>query len=110
MVRGRIAPGQSYIKIDPDRLTAFVRDGRGPVMRDLDRRATNVQAGARMQVGKDTRTLERSIVKRPGTDAKGPYVAVVTEGVRYALWHHEGTYPGGRPNRYLTDNLPLARR
>lgn len=96
----------------------------------------NVQAGAVAQVGKVTRTLEKSLVTRAEVDARGPVVHLVTEGVPYAMWHHEGTpphvirpvnrtvlrfpgaggtvfatvvnHPGTAPNRYLTDNLHLA--
>jgi hypothetical protein len=138
MVRGRVASDGSYVYVDPDRLAAFVRDGGGPIVADLSRRGTNVQGGARRQVGKVTRRLERSIVKRPGVDNRGPFLLVVSEGVEYGYWHHEGTsphmiyprtarvlswtsgdrrlfatsvrHPGTRPNRFLTDNLPLARR
>jgi hypothetical protein len=99
----------TYEVIDPDALAKFTRSGGGPIMADLSRRATNVQAGARRQVGKKTRRLERSIVKRPGVDSRGPYVDVVTEGVRYAVFHHNGTDRwGGNP--FLTDNLRLAAR
>ena len=104
----RVSP-DSYGVIDPDVLAKYVRQGGGPVIADLTRRAGNVQAGARRQVGKKTRRLERSIVKRPGVDARGPYVDVVTEGVRYAGYHHNGTATW-RGNPFLTDNLPLARR
>lgn len=99
----------TYAVVDPDALRKYVRSGGGPVVADLTRRAGNVQAGARRQVGKKTRRLERSIVKRPGVDARGPYVDVVTEGVRYALFHHDGT-PTWRGNPFLTDNLRLAGR
>jgi hypothetical protein len=99
----------TYEVIDPDALAKYTRAGGGPVMRDLTRRATNVQAGARRQVGKKTRRLERSIVKRPGVDSRGPYVDVVTEGVRYAGYHHNGTQTW-RGNPFLTDNLRLAGR
>jgi hypothetical protein len=110
MVRGRVSSDGSYVYIDPDRLAAFVRDGGGPVIVDLTRRATNVQAGARQQVGKRTRRLERSIVKRPGVDGQGPFVVVVSEGVPYGYWHHEGNSRGWPGNRFLTDNLKLAVR
>jgi hypothetical protein len=93
----------SYAVIDPDALRKYVRGGGGPVIADLTRRAGNVQAGARQQVGKRTRRLERSIVKRPGVDSRGPFVDVVTEGVRYAQFHHD-------LNPYLTDNLHRAGR
>jgi hypothetical protein len=98
----RISP-DTYRVIDPDALAKYVRDGGGPIVADMTRRAGNVQAGARQQVGKRTRRLERSIVKRPGVDNRGPFVDVVTEGVRYALFHHA-------INPYLTDNLHRAGR
>jgi hypothetical protein len=109
MVKGRVASDGSYVYIDPDKLAAYVRDGGGPILRDLDRRASRVQAGARRQVGKDTRRLERSIVKRQGVDAKGPFILVVSEGVPYGYWHHEGNTRGWPGNRFLSDNLHLAR-
>lgn len=108
MVGGRISP-DGYVVIDPDKLAAFVRNGGGPVMGDLTRRGTNVQGGAVRQVGKRTHRLERSIVKRPAVDAKGPYLDVVTEGVSYALFHHDGT-DTWHGNPFLTDNLRLAAR
>jgi hypothetical protein len=78
-VRGRVASDGSWVTIDPDRLAAFIADGGGPVVKDMMRRATNVQNVAKQRVGKRTRRLERSIVKRAGVDAAGPFVLVVTE-------------------------------
>jgi hypothetical protein len=110
MARGRVASDGSYVYIDPDRLAAFVRDGNGPIIGDLTRRGDRVQKGARVQVGKRTRRLERSIVKRPGVDARGPFILIVTEGVPYGYWHHEGNSRGWPGNRFLADNLRLAAR
>ncbi len=110
MVRGRVSSDGSYVYIDPNKLSAFVRDGGGPVLGELSRRGTNVQAGARRQVGKVTRRLERSIVKRQGVDSRGPFILVVTEGVTYGYWHHQGNSRGWPGNRFLTDNLHLANR
>lgn len=107
-VGGRISP-DGYVVIDPDDLAKYVRNGGGPVIADLTRRATNVQAAAKRYVGKDTWRLHDSIVKRPGVDSKGPYVDVVTEGVSYALYHHNGT-DRWHGNPFLTDNLRLAAR
>jgi hypothetical protein len=107
-VGGRVSPN-GYVVIDPDKVAGYVRDGGGPIMADLTRRATNVQAGAKRQVGKKTRRLERSIVKRPGIDSRGPYVDVVTEGVSYAAYHHDGT-DTWHGNPFLADNLRLAAR
>jgi hypothetical protein len=107
-VGARVSPN-GYVVINPDGLARFVRQGGSPVLRDLMRRATNVQGGAVRQVGKDTHRLERSIVKRPDVDSRGPFIAVVTEGVTYALYHHDGT-DRWHGNPFLTDNLRLASR
>jgi len=110
MVRGRVSSDGSYVHIDPDRLAAFVRDGGGPIIADLTRRATNVQNVAKQRVGKRTRRLERSIVKRAGADALGPFMLVVTEGVGYSVWHHEGNSNGWGGNPFLRSALPFAAR
>lgn len=107
-VSGRVSSDDSYIVIDPAQLAAYVQANGGPVMHDLDRRASNVQAAARRFVGKRTRRLERSIVKRPGVDQLGPFVFVVTEGVPYAVPHHEGNTRGWRGNPFLRDALKFA--
>lgn len=110
MVAGRVSSDGSYVQIDPAKLAAFVRDGGGPVMAELSRRATNVQNVAKQKVGKKTRRLERSIVKRAGNDSIGPFVMVVTEGVPYGYWHHEGNDRGWRGNPFLRDALPFGAR
>lgn len=110
MVRGRVASDGSYVHIDPAAVAAFVRDGGGPVMADLTRRATNVQNVAKQRVGKRTRRLERSIVKRAGVDSLGPFVMVVSEGVSYGYWHHEGNGRGWHGNPFLRSALPFGSR
>lgn len=107
-LRGRVASDGSYCTVDPNLLTAFIRDGGGPVVADLSRRATNVQLGAKRQVGKKTRRLERSIVKRAGVDSQGPFVLIVSEGVSYGWWHHEGNSRGWHGNPFLRDSMKLA--
>jgi hypothetical protein len=109
-IRGRVASDGSYVTIDPDKVTAFIRDGGGPVIAELTRRATNIQNVAKQRVGKKTRRLERSIVKRAGVDAIGPFMLVVTEGVEYAIYHHEGNTRGWHGNRFLADALPFGSR
>jgi len=47
------------------------------VGRELDRRMTRVQMGARMRVRKRTGKLVSSIRKHPGTSASGQYVDVL---------------------------------
>lgn len=124
------------VRISPEAVRILARTDPG-ILRDLDRRATLVQAAARQRVGKRTRKLERSIVKRPGADATSAYVDVVAEQP-YARMHHDGTgphlitpryrkvlrfpagsgvvfayrarHPGTRPNRFLTDVLFVAGR
>jgi hypothetical protein len=73
----------------------------GEVGRDLTRRATRVQIGAKRQVGKDTHRLERNIVKRwdRGPSGRGAaragdlVVQVGAWGMDYAYMHHQGTRP-----------------
>lgn len=110
VVRGRVSADDSYVYVNPDELAAMVASPRGPVMPDLDRRASNVQTAARRFVGKDTRRLERSIVKRPGSDSTGPFVLVVSEGVPYAIAHHEGNTRGWAGNPFLRDALKFSAR
>jgi hypothetical protein len=74
------------------------------------RRATNVQNVAKQRVGKRTRRLERSIVKRAGVDALGPFVLVVTEGVPYGYWHHEGNSRGWPATRSCGTACPAGAR
>lgn len=107
-VGARVSP-DGYVVVDADAWRKFAEDGNGPIIADLSRRGTNVQGGAKRQVGKRTRRLERSIVKRPGVDGKGAYVDVVTEGVSYGKYHHDGT-DTWHGNPFLTDNLRLAAR
>lgn len=78
--------------IDARKLHAFAASPTGPIMRDLMRRGTNVQTGARRLVRKRTRTLEKSIVKRADVDGRGPVVYVVTDAP-YAIYEHDGTRP-----------------
>lgn len=123
------------VKLHGPEITALLRGPQGPVMRYLLLLGTKVQAEAKIQVGKDTLQLERSIVKRiiPGNQG---FVRVQAgnQHVPYALFHHEGTkphiikarkakalrftgrdgrivfrkqvsHPGTKPNRYLVDAL-----
>jgi hypothetical protein len=62
------------------------------IVADLMRRGTNVQQGARALVGKRTRKLEMSIVKRLDHRDGVPVVIVGTD-VSYAVLVHEGTPP-----------------
>lgn len=119
------------IRLDAQAIDRLLTSEQGPVFRLVFEGATRVQDAARVQVGKDTKDLERSLVKRPFK--RGDDVGVlVGSSLSYALIHHEGRGPvfakkakalrfkvGGvvvfrksvgpaAANRYLTDNLPRA--
>lgn len=111
----------------------------GIVGRDLSRRATRVQLGAKRQVGVQTGLLKRSIHKSWFTGRRNDLGIRIGSDVRHSYIHHEGTrphvirprnakalrwvaangdiifarsvrHPGTRANRYLSDSLPLAIR
>lgn len=116
-------------------LDHLLNSNSGAVGRNMEARATKVMIAAKAQVGVRTGALKMSIHKNFERTALGPKV-LVGSPLRYALMHHEGTkphvivskpgrmlkfrgrggmvythitvHPGTRPNRYLTDNLPLA--
>lgn len=108
------------------------------ISKNLDRRMSRVQMGARFRVGRRSGKLLSSIRKRPGVSATGQYVDLLAggAGVNYALAHHDGTrphlirarrrkalrfptaggvvfrrvvrHPGTQGTFYLTRSLPLA--
>ena len=114
----------------------LVNDSRGPVIPHLRRIGRTIVAAARKQVGKETGELARSIHYNLQRYGGLPEVWIGTYN-SIAYLHHEGTrphaisarnrtflrysargrivyartvmHPGTRPNRYLTDNLYLAR-
>lgn len=111
----------------------------GMVGRNLDARAKRVEDAAKAQVGVLTGRLKRSI-RRNWRRANGKRLSVsIGSSERHAKVHHEGSrphviraqntkalryegkdgrivfarsvsHPGTRPNKYLTDNLPLFYR
>lgn len=108
----------------------------GPVGRNIYQRGRSILRGARTQVGVDTGALKASLRIAHDRDARGGFIKVGSP-LNYALMHHEGTkphiitpnrsqylvfnkggrviyatsvrHPGTKPNRYLTDNIYLAR-
>lgn len=113
------------------------RSRDGLVGRDLSNRATRVQLAAKAQTGVRTGANKRDITKNWINGTGGDLAIRVGAARPYSLAHHEGTrahiirarnakalrfmnkngdvvfaravmHPGTRPNRYLTDNLPLA--
>lgn len=112
----------------------FVLRGQGGlVWNDIEKRTRRAHNMARIQVGKDTRQLYRSISYRVNLGSRGGVTGTVVADNKIALLHHEGSvphiiaarkakslrfksrgkivyakvvrHPGTRPNRYLTDSL-----
>lgn len=110
-----------------------LRGQGGPVWNDIEKRTRRAHNLARIQVGKDTRQLYRSISYRVSLGSRGGVTGTVVADNKIALLHHEGSvphiiaarkakslrfksrgkivyakvvrHPGTRPNRYLTDSL-----
>lgn len=79
-------PGEPrlFARTDPD------------IGRDLTRRMSNVQIGARMRVRVRTGALLSTIRKQPGLNTRYQYVDLVagqSRKVRYTLFEHDGTVP-----------------
>lgn len=98
--------------VDGAEVEQIVRSEKGDVFRYLFRKGQDVQDLAKMQVGKRTGTLERSIVKRFGhTD--DDLEVVVGSDLGYARMHHDGTRPHqiiAKPGGVLTFYWPKAGR
>lgn len=110
-----------------------LRGQGGLVWNDIEKRTRRAHNLARIQVGKDTRELYRSISYRVNVGSRGGVTGTVVADNKIALLHHEGSvphiiaarkakslrfksrgkivyakvvrHPGTRPNRYLTDSL-----
>ena len=117
-------------------LDKMLNSERGEVGDYLHRKGLLMQVAARRQVGKNTGRLAESIKIVHGRASFGQFITVGSN-LRYALDHHEGTrphiitpnnheylrfskggrviytkqvmHPGTRPNRYLSDQLYIAR-
>lgn len=117
-------------------LDFYLNEPFGPVGRDLHQRGRRIERAAKAQVGVKTGRLKASIHMRQERSVGGQKVTIGSP-LSYALMHHEGTkphiitpdraqvlrftsggrviytravrHPGTKPNRYLTDNLYLAR-
>lgn len=113
-----------------------MNDPRGPLLPHLRKIGRTIVAAARRQVGKDTGELARSIHYNIQRFGGLPEVWIGTYN-SIAYLHHEGTrphaisarnaqflrfsvrgrvvysrtvmHPGTKPNRFLTDNIYLAR-
>jgi hypothetical protein len=71
----RIRPGQ--VKLDTGQPLLYVTDRTGPVIRDLDRRMTKVQFGARRRVRVRSGLLLSTIRKQPGFSRAQVYVDLI---------------------------------
>lgn len=119
----------------PDRagIHYVLRGQGGPVWNHIEKKTKRAHTLARIQVGKDTRELYRSISYRVSVGSRGGVLGTVVADNKIALLHHEGSvphiiaarkakalrfksrgkivyakvvrHPGTRPNRYLTDSL-----
>lgn len=131
-----LKPGK--VTFYPGEPTAWVVDPAGPVIRDLDRRMTRAQTGARAKVGVATGHTLSTIRKQPGF--KGTYVHVdVVAGRRgspvaaiqefgsaphdirprrrkalrfvqngHVQFRTRVRHPGTKATHFLTSSLPLA--
>lgn len=114
----------------------FINSTGGAVGRYLRTRGKMILAAAKLQVGKDTGALQRSITMVHNRGILGQYITIGSP-LNYALVHHEGSrphvitprdanilrfsaggriiythkvdHPGTRPNRYLSDQLWMVR-
>lgn len=82
----------TFLEGQPTRLAV---DPSGPVFRDLDRRMTKVQYGARARVRKRTGTLFSTIRKQPHFGARSLWIDVVAGGreAPYVMIEHDGSRP-----------------
>lgn len=97
-------------RVRPDRtkMHAFLRDGGGPIQRDMERRGTNVVQAWRGDVPSGG-MLQQTLRQQPGTRS-GPGVTCIAgvEGrTKYLGYYHDGTRPHiiqakkNRPNAHL---------
>lgn len=120
---------------EPEFYNVF-RSPVGPVGRYLGSRGQLVKRIAQALAGSRTGALRSSIHTRHLTDSRGQYIKIGTQGISYALMHHEGTrphmiypkrasvlrfvkrgqivyahsvmHPGTRPNKFLTNALKVT--
>jgi len=115
----------------------FLNSTSGTVGRYVRTRGKMILAAAKIQVGKDTGALERSINMVHNRLGTRGHIMTIGSPLDYALVHHEGSrphvitprdanilrfssggrviythkvnHPGTRPNRYLSDQLWMVR-
>lgn len=115
----------------------FINSTTGAVGRYVRARGKMIVAAAKLQVGKDTGALQRSINMVHARRGVSGQILKIGSPLDYALVHHEGSrphvitprdanilrfsaggrviythkvdHPGTRPNRYLSDQLWMVR-
>jgi hypothetical protein len=89
-----IKMGYQYVQLDKGQPREWALTEVG-VGRELDRRMTRVQMGARMRIRRRTGKALSSIRKNPGKSASGQYVDVLAggRGMLYINYEHDGTRP-----------------
>lgn len=131
-----MAVGRVKVVINTPALNNMLKGPQGEVAKYLRKRGRLMMALAKQQVGKDTGLLKSSIHMRVNRDSVG-LVMEIGSDLGYAHAHHEGTkphvitpkeagilrfssgsriiysrhvnHPGTRPNRYLSDQLWVAK-
>jgi hypothetical protein len=117
-------------------LDYVLNNTRGDVGRYLQKRGILMTTAAKQQVGVNTGRLRQSIEMIHRRDSLSQYIKIGSS-LEYALAHHEGTkphiitpndanilrfsaggrviythkvnHPGNRPNKYLSDQLPMVK-
>lgn len=107
-IRIRLTPGE--VNVDRARWDAYARDPSGPILRDMIRRANNVEQSARFDAPRDTGTLAATLRTQVDFGGRLPAAKVIAgrEGLTpYLGYVLNGTAPHvieakpTRPNPHL---------
>jgi hypothetical protein len=83
----------THLKIDEAEVLKFVRERNGPIMKDIDRRATRVQTVMRAYVRVRTGLLLSTIRKKRSYARGSVTILVGNREVDYAAYENYGTRP-----------------
>lgn len=83
----------THLRIDDEKVTAWVHRKNGPVMKDLDRRADRVQRVMRSYVRVRTGTLLSTIRKQRSYVRGSVTILAGSKKVNYAAYENFGTRP-----------------
>lgn len=95
----------THLTIDESAVTAYVRSKNGPIMADIDRRASRVQTVMRAYVRVRTGLLLSTIRKRRSYARGSVTVVVGSKTVDYGIYENYGT----RPHRIAARNKQYLR-